>query len=289
MTGPLDGIRVVELGVWVAGPGAAGILADWGADVVKIEPPAGDPARSFQRMLGGDLDVNPVFELDNRGKRGIALDLSTERGVDIADRLLAGADAFLTNVRPAALDRLGLGPDGVQERHPHLVYALITGYGLDGPDADRAAYDIAAFWARAGIAESLRAPGGPLPFQRGGMGDHSAAMTGAAMVSAALVGRARTGRGQVVSTSLLRQGAYTIGFDVNVALMWGRTLAIGTRETMYSPTVNNYTAGDGRPFWIVGLEGERHWPALARAVGRTEWLTDPASPTRAAGPATPPS
>jgi crotonobetainyl-CoA:carnitine CoA-transferase CaiB-like acyl-CoA transferase len=284
MTGPLDGIRVVELGVWVAGPGAAGILADWGADVVKIEPPTGDPARSFQRMLGGDLDVNPVFELDNRGKRGIALDLSTERGVEIAHRLLAGADVFLTNVRPAALDRLGLGPDGALERHPHLVYALITGYGLDGPDAGKAAYDIAAFWARAGIAESLRTPGGPLPFQRGGMGDHSAAMTGAAMVSAALVGRARTGRGQVVSTSLLRQGAYTIGFDVNVALMWGRSLAIGTRETMYSPTVNNYTAGDGRPFWIVGLEGERHWPALARAVGRAEWLTDPrfADPRRRA-------
>ncbi len=273
-SGPLDGVKVVELGVWVAGPGAAGILADWGADVVKIEPPAGDPARSFQRMLGGDLDVNPVFELDNRGKRGIALDLSTEQGVEIADRLLADADVFLTNVRPAALDRLGLGPEGALERHPQLVYALITGYGLDGPDAGRAAYDIAAFWARAGIAESLRAPGGPLPFQRGGMGDHSAAMTGAAMVSAALVGRARTGRGQVVSTSLLRQGAYTIGFDVNVALMWGRTLAIGVRDSMPSPTVNNYTAGDGRPFWIVGLEGERHWPALARAVGHPEWLTD---------------
>jgi crotonobetainyl-CoA:carnitine CoA-transferase CaiB-like acyl-CoA transferase len=275
MTGPLDGIRVVELGVWVAGPGAAGILADWGADVVKIEPPAGDPARGFQRMLGGDLDVNPVFELDNRGKRGIALDLSTERGVEIADQLLAGADVFLTNVRPAALDRLGLGPDDARRRHPHLVYALITGYGLDGPDAGKAAYDIAAYWARAGIAESLRAPGGPLPFQRGGMGDHSAAMTAAAMVSAALVGRARTGRGQVVSTSLLRQGAYTLGFDVNVALMWGRSLAIGTRETMYSPTVNNYTAGDGRPFWIVGLEGERHWPPLARAAGHPEWLADP--------------
>jgi crotonobetainyl-CoA:carnitine CoA-transferase CaiB-like acyl-CoA transferase len=278
-------VRVVELGVWVAGPGAGGILADWGADVIKIEPRAGDPARQFGRMLGGDLPFNPPFELDNRGKRGIALDLSTERGVEIADQLLAGADVFLTNVRPAALDRLGLGPDDARRRHPHLVYALITGYGLDGPDAGKAAYDIAAFWARAGIAESLRAPGGPLPFQRGGMGDHSAAMTAAAMVSAALVGRARTGRGQVVSTSLLRQGAYTIGFDVNVALMWGRSLAIGTRETMYSPTVNNYTAGDGRPFWIVGLEGERHWPALARAVGRPEWLTDPrfADPRSRAG------
>lgn len=274
-SGPLAGIRVVELGVWVAGPGAAGILADWGADVVKIEPPSGDPARSFQQMLGGDLDVNPVFELDNRGKRGIALDLSTERGVEVAHRLLDGADAFVTNVRPAALDRLGLGPDQTLERHPRLVYGIITGYGLDGPDAGRAAYDIAAYWARAGIAESLRTPGGPLPFQRGGMGDHTVAMTGAGMVSAALVGRARTGRGQVVSTSLLRQGAYTLGFDVNVALMWGRTLGIGTRETMHSPTVNNYTAGDGRAFWIVGLEGERHWPALARAVGRPGWLTDP--------------
>lgn len=272
--GPLDGIRVVELGVWVAGPGAAGILADWGADVVKIEPPAGDPARGFQRMLGGDLDVNPVFELDNRGKRSIALDLSDDRGVDVAHGLLANADVFLTNVRPAALERLGLGPDSVRAHHPHLVYALITGYGLDGPDAGRAAYDIAAYWARAGIAESLRVPGGPLPLQRGGMGDHTVAMTGAAMVSAALVGRSRTGEGRVVSTSLLRQGAYTLGFDVNVALMWGRTLATATRDAMPNPTVNNYTAGDGKAFWIVGLEGERHWPALARAVGRDEWLTD---------------
>jgi crotonobetainyl-CoA:carnitine CoA-transferase CaiB-like acyl-CoA transferase len=274
MTGPLDGMRVVELGVWVAGPAAAGILADWGADVVKVEPPEGDPCRTFLKVLGGDLPSNPVFELDNRGKRGIALDLSSERGVALAHQLVAGADVFLSNLRPAALARIGLGPDEVHARHPALVYALITGYGLEGPDADRGAYDIAAFWARAGIAESLRAPGGPLPFQRGGMGDHSVAMTGAAMVSAALVERARTGRGQVVSTSLLRQGVYTIGFDMNIALMWGQSLGVGVRETMYSPVLNNYAAGDGRAFWIVGLEGDRHWPALARAIGHPEWLTD---------------
>jgi crotonobetainyl-CoA:carnitine CoA-transferase CaiB-like acyl-CoA transferase len=106
------------------------------------------------------------------------------------------------------------------------------------------------------------------------MGDHTVAMTGAAMVSAALVERARTGQGQLVSTSLLRQGVYTIGFDVNVAVMWGRTLGIGTRETMYSPVLNNYSASDGKSFWIVGLEGDRHWPALARAVGHPEWITD---------------
>jgi crotonobetainyl-CoA:carnitine CoA-transferase CaiB-like acyl-CoA transferase len=275
VTGPLEGVRVIELGAWVAGPGAGGILADWGADVVKVEPPEGDPARNFGRMLGGDLPVNPVFELDNRGKRSIALDLSRERGVAVLHQLVAGADVFLTNLRPAALERIGLGPNETGSRHDRLVYAIITGYGLEGPEAERGAYDIAAFWARAGIAESLRTPGGPLPFQRGGMGDHSVAMTGAAMVSAALVARARTGRGQVVSTSLLRQGVYTIGFDVNVAVMWGRTLGIGTRETMYSPVLNNYLAGDGRSFWIVGLEGDRHWPALARAVGHPEWLTDP--------------
>jgi crotonobetainyl-CoA:carnitine CoA-transferase CaiB-like acyl-CoA transferase len=226
-------------------------------------------------MLGGDLPTNPVFELDNRGKRSISLDLSSERGLRLVHELVAEADVFLTNLRPAALERLDLGPRATCDRHQRLVYAIITGYGLEGPEAERGAYDIAAFWARAGIAESLRTPGGPLPFQRGGMGDHTVAMTGAAMVSAALVERARTGHGQLVSTSLLRQGVYTIGFDVNVAVMWGRTLGIGTRETMYSPVLNNYTAGDGRSFWIVGLEGDRHWPALARAVGHQEWLTDP--------------
>jgi crotonobetainyl-CoA:carnitine CoA-transferase CaiB-like acyl-CoA transferase len=274
-TGPLHGVRVVELGVWIAGPGAGGILADWGADVIKVEPLSGDPARGFGRMLGGDLDVNPVFELDNRGKRSIALDLSTSEGREIVDELLAAADVLLTNIRPTALGRLGLGPDEVLDRHGRLVYALITGYGLTGPDADRAAYDVAAYWARAGVAEALRAPGGPLPFQRGGMGDHTAAMTAAAMISAALVARERTGRGQLVSTSLFRQGLYTIGFDVNVSLMWGRTIATGTREAMWSPTMNNYTAADGRAFWIVGLENERHWPALARVVGRADWLDDP--------------
>jgi crotonobetainyl-CoA:carnitine CoA-transferase CaiB-like acyl-CoA transferase len=274
VSGPLEGVRVVELGVWVAGPGAGGILADWGADVVKIEPPEGDPCRTFLNVLGGDLPSNPVFELDNRGKRAIALDLSNERGVALAHQLVASADVFLTNLRPSGLERIGLGPDEVRQRHPGLIYAIITGYGMEGPDADKGAYDIAAFWARAGIADALRTPGGPLPFQRGGMGDHSAAMTAAAMVSAALVERARTGQGQVVSTSLLRQGCYTIGFDLNVTLMWGQTLGIGVRETMYSPVLNNYTAGDGRAFWIVGLEGDRHWPALARAVGHPEWLAD---------------
>ena len=162
----------------------------------------------------------------------------------------------------------------VRDRNPGLVYAILSGYGLTGPEADRPSYDIGAFWARSGLAASLTPPGGDLPFQRGGMGDHSVAMTGAAMICAALVARGKTGEGDVVSASLLRQGAYTIGFDVNVALMWGTPIRLGSRSTMTMPTVNYYTAGDGRRFWVVGLEGERHWPPLARAVGHPEWLTD---------------
>lgn len=268
----MDGIRIVELGVWVAGPAAGGILADWGADVIKIEPPSGDPARGFAHMLGGDMPTSPPFELDNRSKRSVVLDVTTEDGRARALQLIDTADVFLTNIRLDALERLGLGPDALAERNERLVYALVTGFGVEGPDAGKAAYDIAAFWSRAGIASLLTPPGGSPPFQRGGMGDHTVGMTGAAMICAALVGRQSTGKGQLVTTSLLRQGAYTVGFDLNVYLMWGHQIAVGTREAMGNPAMNNYVAGDGRRFWIVGLEGERHWPPLARAVGHPEWL-----------------
>ena len=274
MAGPMEGITVVELGVWVAGPAAGGILADWGADVIKIEPPTGDPARMFGRMLGIEDGQSPPFEMDNRGKRSIVADLTTDPGCATAIELLSGADIFLTNVRPAALRRIGLDFDTVAAANPGLVYGLITGYGDSGPDADRAAYDVAAFWARAGLAHLLTRPGDTPPFQRGGMGDHSAGMTLAAAVCAALVARTRTGKGQLVSTSLYRQGAYTISFDLNTFLMTGHSIAIGQRETMGNPCMNNYVAGDRRRFWIVGLQGDRHWPALCRAVRRPEWLTD---------------
>jgi crotonobetainyl-CoA:carnitine CoA-transferase CaiB-like acyl-CoA transferase len=275
MAGPMEGIKVVELGVWVAGPAAGGILADWGADVVKIEPPTGDPGRLFGRMLGLDIDVSPPFELDNRSKRSVVLDLTTDDGHATALELISGADVFVTNVRPGALRRLGLDYESVAANHPRLVYGLITGYGETGPDADRAAYDIAAFWARAGVAHLLTRPGDTPPFQRGGMGDHMAGMTLAAAICAALLARDRTGSGQLVTTSLYRQGAYTVSFDLNTYLMTGQPIAVGQRETMGNPCMNNYAAADGRRFWIVGLEAERHWPPLCRAVGRADWLTDP--------------
>ncbi|MBG0728053.1 CoA transferase [Mycobacterium avium subsp. hominissuis] len=275
MAGPVEGVTVVELGVWVAGPAAGGILADWGADVIKIEPPTGDPARMFGRMLGCDLGLNPPFEMDNRSKRSVVLDLSSEPERRAAFELLSGADVFLTNVRPGALQRLGLDFASASAANPRLVYGLITGYGESGPDADRAAFDVAAFWSRAGVAHLLTRPGDTPPFQRGGMGDHSAGMTMAAAVCAALLARERTGAGQLVTTSLYRQGAYTVSFDLNTYLMSGQPIAIGQRESMGNPCMNNYAASDGRRFWIVGLEPERHWPALCRAVGRPEWRDDP--------------
>ena len=141
------------------------------------------------------MDANPPFELDNRSKRSVVLDVTTEDGRATALELIATADVFLTNIRPAALERVGLDPDTLLAEDERLVYALITGFGLEGPDADRAAYDIAAYWARSGIADLLTPPGDDPPFQRGGMGDHTVAMTGAAMVCAALLGRQATGRG----------------------------------------------------------------------------------------------
>ncbi|WP_264001876.1 CoA transferase, partial [Mycolicibacterium gadium] len=159
MAGPLEGIKVVELGVWVAGPAAGGILADWGADVVKIEPPTGDPGRMFGRMLGLDDGSNPPFEMDNRSKRSIVLDLTTDGGLATARQLLAAADVFLTNVRPDALERLDLDYPSVAALNPGLIYGLITGYGETGPEANRPAYDVAAFWARSGVADLLTRPG----------------------------------------------------------------------------------------------------------------------------------
>lgn len=274
MSGPMEGIRVVELGVWVAGPAAAGILADWGAEVIKIEPPSGDPARSFQRMLGGDMPNNPPFELDNRGKQSVVLDLGSPEGSEAALRLIDTADVFVTNLRTGALTRLGLDHETLLARNDQLVYCGITGYGNEGADADRPAYDIAAFWARSGLASLLTPEGANPPFQRGGMGDHNAGVSGAAAISAALYSREKTGKGQFVSTSLYRQGAYTIGFDINIALLWGMTLSVGKREAMGNVAINNYVSGDGKRFWIVGLEGARHWPPLCRVVGHPEWMDD---------------
>jgi crotonobetainyl-CoA:carnitine CoA-transferase CaiB-like acyl-CoA transferase len=272
----MEGIRVVELGFWVAGPSAAGVLADWGAEVIKIEPPDGDPFRGlFLTASGIQAELNPPFELDNRGKRSISLDLDRPAARAIADTLLARADVFITNLRPAALARVGLDYACVARRHRRLVYAAVTGYGSEGPDRDRPAYDIGAFWSRAGIAAALTPPGADPPYQRGAMGDHVAGIAIAGGVAAALLARARTGRGQEVSTSLLRVGAFVIGWDTSTTLRLGAPAVPMVRRKTPNPLISCYPDRDGRWFWLLGLQGDRHWPDVVRAVGLPELLDDP--------------
>jgi len=276
MPGPLEGIRVVEMGFWVAGPGAAGIMADWGAEVIKIEPPEGDPMRGmFLNAAGIDVPANPPFELDNRGKRSISLNLQHPDGRAVAHQLLAAADVFVTNVRQSALQKLGLTYDDLRSLNPRLVYGHLTGYGLEGEDKDRPAYDVGAYWARAGIAHSLVPHGADPPQQRGGMGDHTAALTIAGAVCAALTARQRTGAGQLVTTSLLRTGMYVLGWDLNTRLRFGHVAPPYTRSTAPNPLISCYRAADDGWFWLLGLQGDRHWPDLVRAIERPALRDDP--------------
>jgi crotonobetainyl-CoA:carnitine CoA-transferase CaiB-like acyl-CoA transferase len=279
----MQGVRVVELAFWVAGPSAAGVLADWGADVVKIEPPDGDPFRGILLTASGEpAPLNPPFELDNRGKRSIALDLGTDAGRRIVAELIERADVFVTNLRSAALERLGLDHARLSARHPRLVYAHVTGYGTTGPERDRPAYDIGAFWARAGIAAALTPPDGDPPYQRGAFGDHVAGLGAAGGIAAALLARERSGRGQLVSTSLLRLGIFALGWDVNTTLRLGVPARPMTRTATPNPLIGCYRARDGRWLWLLGLQGDRHWPDLVRAVDRPAWREDPRFATMAA-------
>ena len=271
----LEGIRVVEMGLWVAGPAAAGLLADWGADVIKVEPPSGDPMRAFFRLsTGSKVERNPPFDLDNRGKRSVALDLRVPAAREAAQRIVDRADVFVTNMRPDALERIGFDPDTLHARHPRLVYASITGYGRQGADRARPGYDVGAFWARSGVADTLTVEGGPPPMIRGGFGDHVTALAAASGILAALLERQRTGRGRIVETSLLRTGMYCLGWDLNIQLQFDKLRAPVARTETETPLMNSYRAGDGKWFWLIGLEADRHFPGLLRAVAHEEIARD---------------
>jgi crotonobetainyl-CoA:carnitine CoA-transferase CaiB-like acyl-CoA transferase len=273
--GPMTGVRVLEIGAWIAGPAASMMLADWGADVVKIESLDGDPFRWI--ITGGYMPVNAAFELDNRGKRSVALDLETPTGRAIVGELLTtwGADVLVTNVRTPVLERWGFDHQTLLGAHPRLVYGLTTGYGIVGDERDRPGYDIGAFYSRSGVAAAHTLVGGEPPVLRGAFGDHITGAMLAAGIAAALYQREQTGRGQLVTTSLLRTGMYTIGQDLNTIVRTGMSFPMGQgRRATTNPVMNCYQAGDGTWFWLLGLQPDRHWPALARAVGRPEWIDD---------------
>ncbi len=274
--GALAGLRVVELGVWVAAPATAALLADWGADVIKVEPPTGDPMRGVFGSLGiGDDMPNPAFALDNRGKRSVVLDLREPEARERLEELLAGADVFISNLRPDALDKLGLEPEATVARHPHLVYCSVSGYGLRGDDRNRPTYDIGAFWARSGLASQMAdGEGNPLN-ARGGIGDHITGLAALSGVLAAVLEQRHTGRGRVVEVSLLRTGAYVLGWDLGIQMALGRVAGSEPRHRNQAPLMNPYRAADGRWFFFTGLEAARHIPAVCRALGRPDLLDDP--------------
>ena len=276
--GAFEGVKVVELAQWVFVPVAGALLADWGADVIRIEKLGGDPYRALATQgIGTDRGgVNLSMALANRGKRSIALDLQREEGRAVLDELLDSADVFLTNLRPGALERLGLGADAVRERFPQLVYARGHGYGVRGPDADQAGYDASAFFARGGLAHVLTPVERDYPIQqRGAMGDRNGAMALGFGISAALLRRHRTGTGSVVDVSLLATAMWTLSSDLLAALNGGEVHRGGGRGSFPNPVVGTYRTADGRHVSLVFLESDRYWPDLCRALGRDDLIADP--------------
>ena len=276
-TGAFEGVRVVELAQWVFVPVAGALLADWGADVVRVERPQGDPYRALATQgIGTDSGgVNLSVALANRGKRSLAVDLQTEEGMKILHELLASADVFLTSFRPGALARLGLGAEELTDRYPELVYARGHGYGARGPDADLPGYDASAFWARGGMAHVLTPPDRDQPInQRGAMGDRNGAMALAFGISAALLRRSRTGAGGVVDVSLLGIAMWTLSSDVLAALQGQKPRAVSGRVGYVNPLVGSYRTGDGRHVSLVFLESDRYWPDFCRLIGRPELAED---------------
>lgn len=272
----LSRLRVVELGAWIAAPGAAALLADWGADVIKVEPPGGDPMRRVFGSVGVTRDLpNPPFALDNRGKRSIVLDLRQDADRAALEDLLATADVFVTNLRLGALDKLGLEPEATVVRHPHLVYCSISGFGRRGEDRNRPSYDVGAFWGRTGLSSQLGdATGEPL-YVRGGVGDHITALAALSGVLGAVLEQRATGEGRVVEVSLLRTGAYVMGWDLGLQLGLGKVAGPDARTANQTPLMNAYRAADGRWFFLIGLEAHRHIGPVCRALGRPELAEDP--------------
>jgi crotonobetainyl-CoA:carnitine CoA-transferase CaiB-like acyl-CoA transferase len=243
MAAPLAGIRVVELASFVAAPSAGALLVDLGADVIKVEVPWGEIYRhSTPRLAGYDSDFggSAPFQMDNHGKRSLAIDLALPPARDALARVIDGADVLLTNMLPGRLAKYGFDPDTLRAARPELIVARLSGYGADGPEADTPAFDYTAYWARTGLMDQLRDVDAPPAFQRPGIGDHSAGLALALGIVAALRTRDADGRGQVIDVAL-----QNIGY-----------------------------CKDERWLSLVMIESDRYWPQLARAIGRPELVED---------------
>jgi len=278
MRSPLEGVRVVEVANYVAVPAAGALLADLGAEVVKIETPRGELYRRTRPKHAGyatEFPENPPFHMDNRGKRSLALDLTRPEARDAAARLIGRAEIFITNLLPSRRRRFGLDHETLLARHPRLVMGAINGYGVAGEEADRPAFDYAAYWARTGLMDMMRDEGLPPSLQRPAVGDHAAAVNLVCGILAALRLRDSTGSGQYVDVSLLQTGFHILGNDIALALVTKERARRHDRRAPLNPLWNSYPVAEGRWLLLVMIDPEPYWPKLCGALARQDLLTDP--------------
>ena len=273
MAAPLEGIRVVEIANFVAAPACGALLADLGADVIKVEVPWGEIYRhSLPRFAGFDSDFAgaPHFHMDNRGKRSLALDLALPQAVDVLAKVIDGVDVVLTNMLPERQAKYGLDPETLLAKHPRLIVARLSGYGPEGDEANAPAFDYSSYWARTGLMDQLHEPDAPPAFQRPGMGDHSASLSLAVGILSALRTRERDGQGQVIDVSLQHIGFYIEGNDAAVTLVTGESPPRHDRRQARNPLWNHYRCGDGRWLFLVMIESDRYWKTFTDAIGQPE-------------------
>ncbi len=272
MAAPLSGVRVLEVASMMAAPAAAALMADLGATVIKVEPRSGDIVRDA--VLGPGAEIDPWWELDNRGKLGLAVELDSAVGIDVIHRLVGQADVFVTNLTRERQERFSLGAADLHQVAPSLIHTSLTGYGTEGPEADSLAYDMTAFFARGGVQSLVTEPGGPPAAFRPAQGDHTASLSILSSVLAALRVRDQTGEGQVVEVALMHVAAWTIASDLSATLITGANPELHHRTQWPSPMTCRYRCADDR--WVsLCMPGPRdYFGAFASCVGHGEWLDD---------------
>jgi crotonobetainyl-CoA:carnitine CoA-transferase CaiB-like acyl-CoA transferase len=268
------GLKVVDASTFIAGPAAAAVLADFGADVVKVEAPAGDTQRELSSIPPNPrAQGNYAWNQTNRNKRGVCVDLKSPGGTKVLKRLVEWADVVITNFPHGAREKLHLGYEEVSGWNPRVIYADVTGFGDAGPDAKLPGFDITAYWARSGLLDSMRDAGAPPTPPIPGSGDYGTAMGLYGAIVTALYQRDRTGKGMSVGTSLLAEGIWATASFVGGALAGGEPYGLHDRTAPTNPLLNPYQSSDGR--WFMLVSTPQNWPALVAAIGHPELLEDP--------------
>jgi crotonobetainyl-CoA:carnitine CoA-transferase CaiB-like acyl-CoA transferase len=278
----LDGIRVIDAASFIAGPVATTMMADFGADVVKVEPPGGDTYR-VRSASYPPSPYNFPWIVDNRNKRGTVIDLRVADGRRVLHQLVRRADVFVTNVPLDGRARLGIRWEDLSPLNPRLIYGSVTAYGETGEEASRPGFDSTALWARTGLMDLVRpSPDAPPSRSLPGMGDHPTGVSLFGAIMAALYQRERTGRGTMVSTSLMANGLWLNAIAVQGILCGARTPVRPPREDAVDPLANLYRCRDGRWVLVTLTADGRRWSDFATGIGRADLVADPRFATPAA-------